>query len=58
MSISWISCHCYIVAGANLDVSKVERLAIVGESGRGKTTAVSMLLRLIEPDSAEFEPRD
>jgi ABC-type glutathione transport system ATPase component len=46
------------VAGANLDVSKVERLAIVGGSGCGKTTAARMLLRLIEPDSAEFEPRD
>jgi oligopeptide transport system ATP-binding protein len=37
----------------NLAVSVGETLAIVGESGCGKTTLARMLLRLIEPDSGE-----
>ncbi len=48
------------VDGVTFSISSGEALAIVGESGCGKTTLARMLLRLIEPDSGEiqFEGRD
>jgi len=48
------------VDGVSLKVAVGETLAIVGESGCGKTTLARMLLRLIEPDAGEvfFGGRD
>jgi len=48
------------VDNVDLDVRSGETLAIVGESGCGKTTLARMLLRLIEPDAGEivFAGRD
>jgi peptide/nickel transport system ATP-binding protein len=41
----------HAVDGVNLDIQKKETVALVGESGCGKTTLGRLILRLIEPTS-------
>jgi peptide/nickel transport system ATP-binding protein len=43
------------VDDVNLELRNGETLAIVGESGCGKTTLARMLLRLIEPEAGQIE---
>jgi oligopeptide transport system ATP-binding protein len=42
------------VDGVSFALAQRETLAIVGESGCGKTTLARMILRLVEPDSGEI----
>lgn len=42
------------VDGVSFEVSKGENLALVGESGCGKTTTARLILRLIEPTSGSI----
>ena len=43
--------HVKAMDGVSFDVRKDETLGIVGEPGRGKSTAARLLIRLIEPDA-------
>ncbi len=41
----------HVFAGLNLDLSRGDKLAIVGDNGAGKSTLVKLLAGLIQPDS-------
>lgn len=43
-----------VIHGLNLQIKKGERLAIVGETGSGKTTTVNLLCRFYEPTKGEL----
>ena len=43
-----------VLAGLNLRIRKGEKLAIVGESGKGKSTIVKLLLKFYFPDSGHI----
>ncbi|MBO4849049.1 MAG: ABC transporter ATP-binding protein [Clostridia bacterium] len=43
-----------ILDGVSLSLTKGRRVAVMGESGRGKTTLLKLMLGLIEPDSGEI----
>src|SRR5690606_15502737 len=52
--------HVRAVDGVSFDIPAGQTMALVGESGCGKTTVGRSILRLIEPDSGEvtFEGRN
>jgi len=55
-TVSWVRA----VDGVDFDIDMGETLAVVGESGCGKTTVARTILRLVEPTGGEiyFEGRD
>ncbi|QOZ24663.1 ABC transporter ATP-binding protein [Bradyrhizobium sp. CCBAU 51753] len=56
----WATAHVKAVDGVSFTVEAGRTLALVGESGCGKSTVSRLVLRLIEPDagSVRFEGRD
>jgi ATP-binding cassette subfamily F protein 3 len=44
----------HVFAGLNLDLSRGDKLAIVGDNGAGKSTLVKLLAGLIKPDTGEI----
>jgi oligopeptide/dipeptide ABC transporter ATP-binding protein len=49
--------HVRAVDGVSFDLPRARTVAVVGESGCGKTTAGRAILRLIEPDAGEVRFR-
>ncbi|NHN60124.1 MULTISPECIES: ABC transporter ATP-binding protein [Halorussus] len=47
-----------VLSGISLELKKGEFIGFVGESGAGKSTIVSLLARLYEPDSGEIRAND
>ena len=47
-----------VLGGINLDVTEGEFIAILGFSGAGKTTLISAIAGLVEPDAGEILLRD
>ncbi len=44
----------YVLKNFNLKIRKGERIAIIGKSGRGKSTLIDILMGLIKPTSGEI----
>ena len=44
----------WVLKGLNLTINPNETIALVGESGCGKTTMVSLLMRFYDPDFGEI----
>ncbi len=42
------------MSGIDLDIAKGEFICFIGPSGRGKTTTMKMINRLIEPSSGKI----
>ena len=47
--------HVRAVDGISFEIKRAQTLALIGESGCGKTTVAKLILRLMEPDSGEVQ---
>ncbi len=45
--------HHKLFSNLNLDLKRGEKVALIGENGRGKTTLLKIILNLVEPDSGK-----
>lgn len=43
-----------VLKNINLEISKGEKIAVIGKNGSGKTTIINLLLRLIEPSEGNI----
>jgi len=54
ISFSYLDKSSFVLKDINLTIARDERIAIVGESGAGKTTFVRLLLRLYDPTTGKI----
>jgi ATPase subunit of ABC transporter with duplicated ATPase domains len=48
--------HDFVIKDFSLEVSRGDKIAVIGANGRGKSTLLKMLAGVLKPDSGKVEP--